>query len=110
MAATQAGTEIDPSVEIKAPVKPEYAEILTPGALALVAVLHRTFDARRRELLARRAEIQARLDAGWTPDFLTETRAIREADWKSRACPGGPARSPGRDHRARRPQDDHQCT
>lgn len=87
MAATQAGTEIDPSVEIKAPVKPEYAEILTPGALALVAALHRSFDARRRELLARRAEIQARLDAGWTPDFLAETRAIREADWKVAPAP-----------------------
>ena len=87
MAATQAGTEIDPSVEIKAPVKPEYAEILTPGALSLVALLHRTFDARRRELLARRAEIQARLDAGWTPDFLTETRAIREADWRVAPAP-----------------------
>jgi malate synthase len=67
--------------EVLAPVSPAFAEILTPEALAFVAGLHRAFDPRRRELLARRAEVQSRLDGGWLPDFLPETRHVRESDW-----------------------------
>lgn len=55
--------------------------ILTDAALAFVADLQRTFGARREALLARRRERQARFDAGEKPDFLPETRAIREGDW-----------------------------
>jgi malate synthase len=66
---------------------PRFDEILTPGALAFLADLHRRFDRRRRELLARRAERQKRFDAGETPDFLTETRAIREGDWRVAPIP-----------------------
>jgi malate synthase len=47
-----------------------------------VASLHRAFEPRRRELLARRVTLQKQLDAGWLPDFLPETRDIREGDWK----------------------------
>ncbi|CAG1002593.1 malate synthase [Burkholderiales bacterium] len=70
-----------PGIEVKAALAPEFARILTPEALALVAKLHRSFNARRRELLARRAERQKELDAGKLPDFLPETRALREGDW-----------------------------
>ncbi|RSK24296.1 malate synthase A [Hymenobacter metallilatus] len=59
----------------------EYAEILTPSALAFVAELHRRFDATRRALLKRREERQQELDAGKLPDFLPETRLIREKPW-----------------------------
>ncbi|HYS13549.1 MAG TPA: malate synthase A, partial [Burkholderiaceae bacterium] len=45
------------------------------------AKLHRTFEARRKELLARRAERAKRLDAGERPDFLAETRQVRESKW-----------------------------
>jgi malate synthase len=74
-------------MEIKAPMGPGYEEILDPRALELVATLHRTFDARRKELLARRAEVQSRLDAGELPDFLPETKAIRDGDWKVAPIP-----------------------
>ncbi len=57
------------------------ADILTPEALSFVADLHRKFDARRRELLARRAERQKLFDAGRLPHFLTETKAVRDGDW-----------------------------
>ncbi len=56
-------------------------EILSPPALDFVLALARRFDGRRRELLAARAARQAELDLGRAPDFLTETRAIREAEW-----------------------------
>ena len=69
-------------VVVKGRTGPRYPEILSPGALAFVAELHRRFDARRRELLAARTERQRRFDAGELPDFLPETRNIREGNWK----------------------------
>jgi malate synthase len=66
---------------IHADVTPEFAEILTPAALEFLAKLHRAFDGRRHELLARRAGRQAELDAGKPLDFLPETAEIRNGDW-----------------------------
>jgi malate synthase len=74
-------------VQILGPIAPRYDEILTPGALALVADLHRRFEPRRRALLAARKARQQRLDAGELPDFLPETRAIREGDWRIAPLP-----------------------
>ena len=74
-------------VELLAPAPPESAGILTPEALAFVAKLHRAFDGRRRELLARRARVQAELDGGRLPDFLPETRDVRAGDWKVAPTP-----------------------
>jgi malate synthase len=69
-------------VQVQGLVAPEYAQILTHEALALVAKLHRTFEARRQELLARRAARQKEFDAGKLPDFLPDTKSIRESEWK----------------------------
>ena len=66
---------------ISADVSPEFATILTPEALALVAKLHRTFEPRRKELLKARVERTKRLDAGEKPDFLPETKHIRDGQW-----------------------------
>ncbi|MBV1704757.1 MAG: malate synthase A [Hyphomicrobiales bacterium] len=66
---------------VKGVTGPRFAEILSHEALAFVADLHRRFDARRRDLLARRVERQKRFDAGELPDFLPETRAVRDGDW-----------------------------
>ena len=62
-------------------------EVLTPEALALIAALHRKFNARRLELLDRRIQRQARFDAGERPDFLEETAEVRAGDWKVGAIP-----------------------
>ncbi len=74
-------------VAIVAPVSDDYGEILTPEALAFLAELHRRFEPRRQELLARRVEVQQQLDAGVVPDFLEDTREIREAEWKVAPIP-----------------------
>ncbi|MFS2104836.1 malate synthase A [Ralstonia sp. Ralssp135] len=74
-------------MEIKAEILPVYEDILTPEALALVAKLHRAFQPRRKELLAARVERAKRLDAGERPDFLAETKAVREGDWKVAPIP-----------------------
>ncbi|MGH6977546.1 MAG: malate synthase A [Stellaceae bacterium] len=68
-------------VEIRGPLKPGYEKILTPESIAFVASLERRFGAERQRLLALRAATQAKLDAGWRPDFPAETRAIRDTDW-----------------------------
>jgi malate synthase len=65
-------------VEVTGPPGHRYDEILTPGALDLIAALQREFGGRRADLLAARAARQAELSAGGTFDFLPGTRAIRE--------------------------------
>ena len=62
--------------------------ILTADALAFVADLERRFDPRRLELLLARVERQERLANGELPDFLAETREVRESDWTIDPVPG----------------------
>jgi malate synthase len=68
-------------VRLLGPPLPATAEVLSPGALAFVAGLHRRFEAERQARLAARARAQAAFDAGALPGFLPETRAVREAAW-----------------------------
>ena len=70
-----------PGVHVHANPSARQAEILTNEALAFLADLHRRFNARRLELLARRMERQKLFDAGQLPHFLTETKAVRDGDW-----------------------------
>ncbi len=77
-----------PGVEITGPSGDRYDQILTNEAVAFLADLHRTFDGRRRELLAARDRRYAALANGGTLDFLDETRDIRDGDWQ--VAPAGP--------------------
>ena len=74
-------------LEIKAPLQPGFEEILTPEALEFVVKLQRNFNKRRLELLAARVEKQKQIDNGMLPDFLPETKAIREGDWVATPIP-----------------------
>jgi len=74
-------------VAFNAPLEPGFETILTHDALALVAELHRAFEPRRRELLAARVARTRRLDAGERPDFLADTRSVRDGDWKIAPIP-----------------------
>ncbi len=74
-------------MQITAPIKPEWEFVFAPEALELVAKLHRAFEPRRQELLKARVARQARIDAGEMPDFLPETKHIREGDWKVAPLP-----------------------
>ena len=80
-------TEVVGGVELLAPREGGDAEVLTPDALAFVSELHRRFDGARRALLAARVKRQAQLDAGALPDFLPETREVREGDWRVEPVP-----------------------
>ena len=68
-------------VDIKGAVTDVGSEVLTPKALEFLASLARKFEDRRQQLLAARAIRQRELDAGKLPDFLPETKSIREKDW-----------------------------
>ena len=64
-----------------------FSEILTAEARDFVAKLHRRFESRRQELLGRRAARQREFDAGTRPDFLPETKTVRDAEWNIAAQP-----------------------
>jgi malate synthase len=68
-------------ISVSGRVTAEFAQILTPEALDFIAKLHRQFEPRRQELLARRAARQREFDAGRWPDFLPDTRQVRESGW-----------------------------
>ncbi len=74
-------TALPAGVEILGKITPQYAEILTPQALAFISRLHRQFEGRRQELLTKRAARQQAFDAGKLPDFLLDTKKIRESEW-----------------------------
>ena len=70
------------------PVAPQTLNrILTLEAQKLLGALAREFNPRRLELLAQRDIIQAEIDSGKLPDFLPETRDIREGDWRVAPIP-----------------------
>jgi malate synthase len=79
--------QLPAGLQINAAILPGFETILTPAALELVVKLHRAFEPRRQELLAARVARVKRLDAGERPDFLPETKAIREGDWKIAPIP-----------------------
>ena len=74
-------------IEVLGPVNKAFSQILTPEALQFVGTLAREFEDRRQALLARRQSIQKDIDNGTLPDFLPETRSIREGDWQIAPIP-----------------------
>ncbi len=80
-------SELLDGIAIRGESRPGYEKVLTPAAIAFLAQLERAFGAERRRLLDRRAEIQRRLDSGWKPDYLAETKSIRDADWRVARIP-----------------------
>jgi malate synthase len=80
-------TTLPDGVVLRGAIRPGYEKVLTAEAVAFIAELERKFGSERRRLLDRRAEIQVRLDAGWKPDFLPETKAVRDGDWRVAPIP-----------------------
>ncbi|MDH5500529.1 MAG: malate synthase, partial [Gammaproteobacteria bacterium] len=76
MARTRSGIGLTGSSEL------DYGDILGDDVLAFVAALAGRFGERVEQLLAMRVERQAAISAGEMPDFLSQTRKIREGDWK----------------------------
>ncbi|KAE9965800.1 hypothetical protein EG328_009387 [Venturia inaequalis] len=70
-------------VNILGNLNAQTSKILSKEAIVFLTLLHRTFNSTRKSLLARRQIRQAELDKGNLPDFLPETKHIRENDaWR----------------------------
>src|SRR6478609_10073745 len=82
-------TSLPDGIEIRGEMASGFDQILTRDALALVAKLQRELGKRRIECLKRRQERQARLDAGESLDFLSETKHVRDGDWTCASIPAG---------------------
>ncbi|WP_030392024.1 malate synthase A [Kitasatospora purpeofusca] len=76
-----------PVVTVAGPRVHRAEEVLTPEAVAFVVGLHRSFEGRRRELLARRRERRAEIARTGTLDFLPDTAGVRAADWRVAEAP-----------------------
>ncbi|SMO99893.1 malate synthase A [Paracoccus laeviglucosivorans] len=61
--------------------------VLTPQALAFVAELQDRFGLRLHALMVARTRRQARIDAGEMPDYLPQTREIRQGIWQAAPVP-----------------------
>lgn len=68
-------------------ISDSYSKILSPEAISFVAELHRKFNTKRKDLLHKRTQVQAQIDAGVFPDFLPGTFTIRNAEWKVAPIP-----------------------
>ncbi|MFJ4667157.1 malate synthase A [Kitasatospora purpeofusca] len=76
-----------PVVTVAGPRVHRAEEVLTPEAVAFVVGLHRSFEGRRRDLLARRRERRAGIARTGTLDFLPDTAGVRAADWRVAEAP-----------------------
>jgi malate synthase len=85
--ATNPASGLPAGLELRGAIQPGFETILKPAALAFVADLTRRFSGRVTTLLEARAERQKELDAGKLPDFLTQTRSVRESEWRVTAIP-----------------------
>ncbi len=76
--------EVFPEVaglSIAGPYRHAYERVLSEGAQRFLLELHRQFNRRRIALLAERGRRQQEIDRGVLPDFLPQTRHIRESAW-----------------------------
>jgi malate synthase len=62
-------------------------DVLTPDAVEFLQLLQRELGGGREELLAARVARAQRLRDGELPDFLEETRSVREGDWRVPPAP-----------------------
>src|SRR5579859_8094714 len=75
------------SIQLLAEPSESANRVLTPEALVFLAGLHRKFNPIREDLLRRRAQRQAQLDAGASFEFPAETAAQRASDWQVAPAP-----------------------
>ena len=75
------------NIKIIPTLSSEEQQILNPKTLALIELLHTKFNPRRLELLAQRKHRQDEIDDGKKPDFLKDTKSIRDSDWEVAPLP-----------------------
>lgn len=62
-------------------MKPEFSGILNESSAEFITDLETKFGPTRKKLLELRKTIQQEIDGGKLPDFLAETKEIRDGEW-----------------------------
>jgi len=75
------------SIKISGKILPRYGEIVSEKALKFIKEIHEQFNDKRLELLDKRKERQKFINDGGKLDFPSETKKIRDADWKIKNIP-----------------------
>ena len=75
------------NIKISGKILSRYKEIISDGALEFIQQIHEKFDDTRINLLNERKKRQKKIDDGGKLDFLSETKKIRESDWKIKNIP-----------------------
>jgi malate synthase len=75
-------TKIPDGLQVLGPVTDEQAAILCAEALEFFTRLQREFNPRRLQLLQERKLRQQALDRGEMPDFLPQTKSVRDSSWQ----------------------------
>lgn len=77
----------DETTQVSVPLDAQQSEILSPQAVRFLTSLSRKFEPTRRALLEERKERQRNLAEGALPDFLMETKSIRDSAWSVAPIP-----------------------
>ena len=75
------------NIIISGKILTRYNEIISDEALKFILEIHSQFNNTRLELLNERKKRQAAINNGHKLDFLTETKKIRDSDWKIKNIP-----------------------
>ena len=75
------------NIKISDKILCRYKEIISDEALEFIQQIHEKFDDTRINLLNERKKRQKKIDDGDKLDFLSETKKIRESDWKIKNIP-----------------------
>ena len=75
------------NIKISGKILARYNEIISDSALQFVQKIHEKFNSKRLELLNERKKRQKDIDVGSKLDFLSETKKIRDANWKIKNIP-----------------------
>jgi malate synthase len=74
-------------LDVTGPIDTGFDQILTPAAKRFLVQLAIEFESRRQDLLGRRKQRLAAIEAGQMPDFLPETQEIRDSAWSVAPIP-----------------------
>src|ERR1700744_4639458 len=77
----------NPKLAILPKLSPGDKKVLTSQALDFLTILEQEFREERLHLLNLRQEKQKLFDRGIFPDFLKETKQVRDSAWKAAKIP-----------------------
>ena len=87
MSNTSAQAHDHGGIEVLGQLKPAYSQLLNPEALVFIQGLVENFSQRVQQILQTRIQVQSNYDQGLLPDFIPETKGIRDSDWQVAALP-----------------------